>query len=363
MLRLGFLAVLFAALGVPGPAAAQTTAVTTYVLRLAAQNGAPCAAPDERDVAAVAGVVRAKVPGAMLAGVTVADPLGDAVAAVRGSGAPPRLRIVIASLCKNGDVNVATIRGYDLAHAANERVTVTTGTPVSGALDELRAASWATLFANPSSPPAESVPYEPAVGDLASTVNARLERTLPLNEVDQPSPPLTLCRSGAYHLLVMGLASAATTNQDPVRAALGALAASSFSQPGPWGSVYKITGALVPVVGVPTSAEAGVEMFFCDDAGLHQFGGRGHHVVGHAATLTIGTSSAVRRRIVTRAVDDLRNQVGCVLMRYLRETNAVGDVVLAADPIASPPWCKDYYAALRANAGLVMTSKDLLLAP
>ncbi len=212
---------------------------------------------------------------------------------------------------------------------------VKTGGTITGSLDALRAADWSALFAVSTFP---NVAYLPILGDNADVINAHLERELPVTEVKTLDSKANLCDGSASKMLVDGQGSLATANLDPIRTVLTA-SSLSFSQPQPWGTIYKVGGAAISLVGIPNSADIAVDVYYCDSGKLWQVGGNGHHVVGHSRRLGVGTGASVQRRVLDFAIEDLQNQLDCIIGRRLEKPGSYDDV-------AKSSWCAAYDAQI-----------------
>jgi hypothetical protein len=321
--------------------AAQNTTVPTYVMPVASSGGQPCTSPD---LDAVKRVIQSKLNEKVFGTMddrSSPDPLGDVESRLAPGSAQPA---IVATACKNGNVNVVTVYGYTVSAAAvagaATAYNVKAGGTLTGSLDALRAADWSALFAVSAFP---NVAYLPIFGDNADIINGHLERELPVTEVKTLDSKANLCKGSASKLLVDGQGSLATANLDPLRAVLTA-SALSFSQPQPWGTIYKVGGAGVSLVGIPNTADIAVDVYYCDAAKLMQVGGNGHHIVGHARRLSVGTGAGTQRRVLDNALADLQNQLDCIIERNLAERGLSSDPY---DDVAASPWCAGYYAQVR----------------
>jgi hypothetical protein len=295
--------------------------VPTYVMPIASLGGQPCTMPD---IDAVKRVIQAKLAerGFGIDDRSSPDPLGDVESRLAAGSAQPS---IVATACKNGNVNVVAVNGYTVSAAApgssGTTFGVKTGGAITGSLDALRAADWSALFSVSAFP---NVAYLPIFGDNADIINGRLERELSITEAKTLDSKANLCRGSASKMLVDGQGSLATANLDPLRAVLTA-SALSFSQPQPWGTIYKVGGAGVSLVGIPNTADIAVDVYYCDTAKLMQVGGNGHHIVGHARRLSVGTGAGTQRRVLDEALADLQNQVDCIIARNLNERGLSSD--------------------------------------
>jgi len=323
-------------LALPSNAAAVAT-VPTYVMALANSGGQLCTIPD---VDIVKGVIRAKLSEKALVMVDKAaspDPLGDVESSLVSGFMQP---VIVASVCKNGNVNLVTINGYTVSMVAakagaSPAFDVKTGGPIAGPLDAIRAADWSALFGGAAA--YANVPFLPIFGDNADVVNGHLERALPLTEVKTSDTLMNLCTASAEKMLVVGQGSLATANLDPFRAVVAA-SALSFSQPQPWSTVYKVGGAAFSLVGVPNSANITADVYYCNDGPLMQIGGFQHHITGHATRLSVGTNAGVQRFVLNTAIDDLQSQLDCIVLRHRNSR----DNTKQLDRLASGAWCDTY---------------------
>ncbi|HEV2740095.1 MAG TPA: hypothetical protein VGU66_16060 [Candidatus Elarobacter sp.] len=321
--------------------AAPNPTVPTYVMPIASSGGQPCTTPD---IDAVKRVIQAKLAErALLIDDRLSpDPLGDVESRLAPGSAQPT---IVATACKNGNVNLVTVNGYTVSAATASLSSGTSfgvkiGGSITGSLETLRAADWSALFAVTAFP---NVAYLPIFGDNADIINGRLERELAITEVKTIDSKANLCKGSASKMLVDGQGSLAAANLDPLRAVLTA-SALSFSQPQPWGTIYKVGGAGVSLVGIPNTADIAVDVYYCDAAKLMQVGGNGHHIVGHARRLSVGTGAGTQRRVLDEALSDLQNQVDCIIERNLNERGLSNDPY---DDVAASQWCIAYYAQVR----------------
>lgn len=157
-----------------------------------------------------------------------------------------------------------------------------------------------------------------------------------------------------FHLLIAGQGSLATQNLDGFRTLVTTASLFAFTQPQPWGSVWKLGGAAFALTAIPNTQGIPVQIFDCSHP--KQIVAIGTMIafadprkpipviVGHARQLAFSTDNRVQRKVLDLAVADLQNQIDCIIRRY-RLKNAA-ETIPADDAVANSGWCTSYYQGL-----------------
>lgn len=260
--------------------------------------------------------------------------------------------VLVADLCANGEVVTASIASYAISYTAGQPPSVVAGTPISGTFDALEGANWGPLFYGTA-----HVGFLPVLGDNSDIINGNLQRNLPYLQTITTIDSLdNLCSQTQDKIVVSGQGSLATQNLDTFRT-LVVGGAFSFSQPAPWGWIWKIFGGGVGLVGIPNTQVIPAQIVDCHDAShIVAFGPKiafadpkdaQYLIVGHASQSAVGTNNKVQRRVLDNAIADLQNQIDCIVQRT---KSANFGTKYDADPVASSTWCDDYYKNLPKTA-------------
>jgi hypothetical protein len=298
-----------------------------------------------------------------------ADPLGQVGDEVKTDG--QSRKVVIAYLCNSGDVHTATINGYvvhkqPLLSGKGVTVAYDSGKAVQGTFDALRSADLSNLF---NSAKYDGVGFLPVTGDNADTINAQLERNLPfLTPITDVKPIGKLCSATGLHLLIAGQGSLATQNLDGFRTLVTSASLFTFSQPEPWGALWKLGGAGFAIAAIPNTQGIPVQVFDCSDpfslmayGSLQVFADRYHPIpviVGHSSQLAWGTNNRVQRRVLDLAISDLQNQLDCIVRNVML---AKGTPIPKDDANANSAWCARYYLTLPKDNKITSTPQTPML--
>jgi len=348
--------------------AVSLTQADLYVFSTSASGTEVCDRLQDVDRSAVVDLVRRQL---RVVGYTTAvgattgpDPLH--AYPVRIPGQNPINHVLVATVCKTGDIDNISIAGYALSTSNSVDATPATSGSVAGTFDSLESADWSNVFGTAALFP--NVAFIPIVNDTTNVINPRLQRNLPLTVIATPAPapiappppgapappqpPTTRlgeCRASAYKMLIIGRTTTSSTSTDVTRGIVAASALKLFTQPAPWSTVYSSVGVLFASLYDPTSSEASVDMFSCgpNDDHLEQIGGLNHHITGWKRTALVGVDPFGQQRTLDLAAVDLANQLDCIIYWRLGDMGilSLNDLAKARqsiypkDDLATSPWC------------------------
>lgn len=253
--------------------------------------------------------------------------------------------VLVADLCANGDIVTANIAGYTITYVAGQPPQVIAGTAITGSFDSLEGANWGPLFFATAHDG-----FLPVLGDNSDIINGNLQRNLPYLQTITAIDSLdNLCSQTQDKLLVAGQGSLSAQNLDGFRT-LVVGGSFTFSQPAPWGWLWKVFGGAIGLAAIPNTQMIPAQIIDCHDpANIIAFGPKiafadpndaQYLIVGHASTLAIGTSNTVQRRVLDNAIADLQNQIDCIVQRTKAANFAT---TYDSDAVAKSSWCDAYY--------------------
>ena len=279
--------------------------------------------------------------------------------------------VIVAYICSADQVHTAVINGYVVhkqAAVGNKPATVAydSGKTSQGTFDVLRAADLSNLF---NTAKYDGIGFLPVTGDNADTINAQLERNLPfLTPITDIKPIGKLCAATGLHMIIAGEGSLATQNLDGFRTLATTASLFTFSQPEPWGAIWKLGGAAFSIAAIPNTQGIPVQVFDCSDpstlmayGSLQVFADKSHPlpvIVGHSSQLAWGTNNRVQRRVLDLAISDLQNQLDCIVRNVMA---AKGTPIPKDDANANSSWCGSYYLSLPKKNKITSTPQTPML--